>query len=117
MQYICGALHLCYRSTRNVSRTTVVHQAPVAIKLRSLAVLFKLRLASLVVMSAAFGYLFGIPQGAFSWTGIIGLCIAGTLLTGLVADLYGFGPAFLLTGVVTLAAMLPWLRARETLGR
>ncbi|MBP7155371.1 MAG: heme o synthase [Flavobacteriales bacterium] len=33
-------------------------------------------------MSAAFGYLFGIPQGAFSWTGIIGLCIAGTLLTG-----------------------------------
>ena len=82
MQYICGALHLCYRSTRNVSRTTVVHQAPVAIKLRSLAVLFKLRLASLVVMSAAFGYLFGIPQGAFSWTGIIGLCIAGTLLTG-----------------------------------
>ena len=82
MQYICGALHLCYRSTRNVSRTTVVHQAPVALKLRSLAVLFKLRLASLVVMSAAFGYLFGIPQGAFSWTGVIGLCIAGTLLTG-----------------------------------
>ena len=33
-------------------------------------------------MSAAFGYLFGIPQGAFSWTGVIGLCIAGTLLTG-----------------------------------
>lgn len=51
-------------------------------KLRSLAVLFKLRLASLVVMSAAFGYLIGIPQGAFTWTGLIGLCIAGTLLTG-----------------------------------
>lgn len=51
-------------------------------KLRSLAVLFKLRLASMVVFSAALGYLFGIPAGAFSWTGIIGLCVAGTLLTG-----------------------------------
>lgn len=51
-------------------------------KLRSVAVLFKLRLASLVVFSAALGYLFGIPAGAFSWMGIIGLCVAGTLLTG-----------------------------------
>ncbi len=50
--------------------------------MRSLAVLFKLRLASMVVFSAALGYLFGIPAGAFSWTAIIGLCIAGTLLTG-----------------------------------
>lgn len=50
--------------------------------MRSLAVLFKLRLASMVVFSAALGYLFGIPAGAFSWTGIIGLCVAGTLLTG-----------------------------------
>jgi len=52
------------------------------VKIRSLAVLFKLRLASLVVVSAAFGYLFGIPAGAFSWAGILGLCVAGTLLTG-----------------------------------
>ncbi|HNU55528.1 MAG TPA: heme o synthase [Flavobacteriales bacterium] len=51
-------------------------------KLRSVAVLFKLRLASLVVFSAALGYLFGIPAGSFSWSGIIGLCVAGTLLTG-----------------------------------
>lgn len=50
--------------------------------MRSLAVLFKLRLASLVVLSAAFGYLFGIPAGSFSWLGLIGLCVAGTLLTG-----------------------------------
>lgn len=51
-------------------------------KLRSVAVLFKLRLASLVVFSAALGYLFGVPAGSFSWMGIIGLCVAGTLLTG-----------------------------------
>lgn len=44
--------------------------------------LFKLRLASLVVFSAALGYLFGVPAGAFSWSAILGLCVAGTLLTG-----------------------------------
>lgn len=44
--------------------------------------LFKLRLASLVVLSAAFGYLFAIPAGSFSWVGLMGLCVAGTLLTG-----------------------------------
>ncbi|HPF90626.1 MAG: protoheme IX farnesyltransferase [Flavobacteriales bacterium] len=53
-----------------------------AAKLRSVAVLFKLRLASLVVFSAALGYLFGIPTGGFSWSAILGLCVAGTLLTG-----------------------------------
>lgn len=41
--------------------------------------------------------------------------IAGALLTALVADLLGFGPAFALTGAVTLLAILPWLRARETM--
>jgi len=51
-------------------------------KLRSVAVLFKLRLASLVVFSAALGYLFAIPAGTFSWLGLLGLCTAGTLLTG-----------------------------------
>ncbi len=55
---------------------------PVPSKLRGLAVLFKLRLASLVVFSAALGYLFGVPAGAFSWSAILGLCVAGTLLTG-----------------------------------
>ena len=44
--------------------------------------LFKLRLASLVVVSALLGYLIGIPVGSFSWLGIIGLAISGTLLTG-----------------------------------
>lgn len=43
--------------------------------------------------------------------------IAGTLITGLVADALGFGPAFLLTGLVMLAAMVPWWRARESFTR
>ncbi len=46
------------------------------------AVLFKLRLASLVVISAVLGYLLGIPEGMFTWSGVIMLTIAGTLLTG-----------------------------------
>lgn len=44
--------------------------------------LFKLRLASLVVFSAVLGYLFAVPAGGFSWSAIIGLAVAGTLLTG-----------------------------------
>jgi protoheme IX farnesyltransferase len=52
------------------------------VKLREVAVLFKLRLASLVVVSAALGYLLGVPEGAFSWNGMMLLCLAGTLLTG-----------------------------------
>lgn len=67
---------------RIVSTTTAAISVPFIGKVRGVAVLFKLRLASLVVMSAAFGYLFGIPAGAFSWTGLVGLCVAGTLLTG-----------------------------------
>ncbi len=44
--------------------------------------LFKLRLASLVVFSAVLGYLFAAPAGGASWVAIIGLAVAGTLLTG-----------------------------------
>jgi len=36
----------------------------------------------LVVVSAVLGYLIGIPVGSFSWMGILGLAISGTLLTG-----------------------------------
>ncbi|MBP6311737.1 MAG: heme o synthase [Flavobacteriales bacterium] len=64
------------RSTAYTATTT-----PIA-KFREVAVLFKLRLASLVVVSAVLGYLIGIPVGSFSWLGIIGLAISGTLLTG-----------------------------------
>lgn len=63
--------------TNTYSATTAPLQ-----KLREVAVLFKLRLASLVVVSALLGYLVAVPAGAFTWTGIIGLAIAGTLLTG-----------------------------------
>ena len=41
--------------------------------------------------------------------------ILGPLLTGLVADAAGFGPAFALTGVVTILAALAWVPARETI--
>ncbi|MEO8589938.1 MAG: heme o synthase [Flavobacteriales bacterium] len=54
---------------------------PIA-KLREVAVLFKLRLASLVVVSAVLGYLMGVPQGSFEWTNLLVLILAGTLLTG-----------------------------------
>ena len=51
-------------------------------KLRELAVLFKLRLASLVVVSAVLGYLLGVAPGAFSGWDLLVLSFAGTLLTG-----------------------------------
>ena len=62
--------------------TSTLTTATFGTKLRSVAILFKLRLASLVVFSAALGYLFAIPAGTFSWVGLLGLCAAGTLLTG-----------------------------------
>lgn len=42
--------------------------------------------------------------------------IIGPLIAGALVDRGSFPAAFALTGVVTLLAMLPWLRARETLG-
>jgi protoheme IX farnesyltransferase len=59
-----------------------VAAAPATSKFREVAVLFKLRLASLVVVSAVLGYLMGVPEGAFGWLGVIGLAVSGTLLTG-----------------------------------
>ena len=43
--------------------------------------------------------------------------IVGTLATGWVADQLGFGWAFALTGLVMVAAVVPWLRAREPMVR
>ncbi len=43
--------------------------------------------------------------------------ILGPILVGVAADAWGFGWAFALTGVVSVVAVLPWLRARETLVR
>ena len=65
-------------SVPNAYVTTV---SPAA-RLREVAVLFKLRLASLVVVSAVLGYLMGVPEGGFSWWGVLGLVMGGTLLTG-----------------------------------
>lgn len=44
-----------------------------------------------------------------------GGAIVGPILIGLVADLLGFGAAFLVTGLVCLVGLLPWLRAPEPL--
>lgn len=41
--------------------------------------------------------------------------IAGPIVAGFIADHYGFGPAFLVTGGVLLVASLAWLPARETI--
>jgi heme o synthase len=65
----------------STSETYTATLHPVS-KLREVAVLFKLRLASLVVVSAVLGYLMGVPAGTFSWLSIIGLVVGGTLLTG-----------------------------------
>ncbi|MGB3301334.1 MFS transporter [Gordonia sp. (in: high G+C Gram-positive bacteria)] len=35
--------------------------------------------------------------------------VAGPLITGMIADVFGFGPAFVVTGVVVLIALLAWL--------
>lgn len=39
--------------------------------------------------------------------------IGGPILVGLIADIFGFGAAFLVTGLVCLLGVLPWLRAPE----
>ena len=51
-------------------------------KLREVAALFKLRLTSLVVLSAVLGYLFGVEKGGFLWSELLLLALAGTLVTG-----------------------------------
>ena len=40
--------------------------------------------------------------------------ILGPILIGVVADQFGFGWAFAMTGVVALVAMVPWFSAEET---
>ncbi|MBK6343306.1 MAG: protoheme IX farnesyltransferase [Flavobacteriales bacterium] len=50
--------------------------------LREVMALFKLRLASLVVVSAALGYLMGVAPGAFNLADLLMLVLGGTLLTG-----------------------------------
>lgn len=56
--------------------------APFSVKLRAVAALFKLRLTSLVVFSAALGYATGLPAGLFNGFELLLLCAAGLLVTG-----------------------------------
>lgn len=51
-------------------------------KVRDLAALFKLRLASLVVVSAVLGYGMGVPVGGFSVLNALLLTLGGLLVTG-----------------------------------
>lgn len=73
MRYLCRALA--------IPEAYTVRVGPLS-KVREIVQLFKLRLASLVVISAVLGYLLGVADGAFSWSALIGLVVAGTLLTG-----------------------------------
>lgn len=74
-------LHIYFRAALERPSTAAV-AVPFVVKVREVAALFKLRLASLVVFSAALGYLMGVPEGAFSWTAILVLSLAGFLVTG-----------------------------------
>ncbi len=56
----------------------------------------------------------GQAVAAVSMAGDFG-SVAGSLASGFVADILGFGWAFALTGGVLFAATIPWLRAREPL--
>lgn len=58
----------------------------------------------------------GPVLGAFQMTQDAG-AILGPILVGVVADQAGFAWAFGLTGLISLVAVLPWLRAPETLHR
>lgn len=51
-------------------------------KLREVAALFKLRLTSLVVLSAVLGYWMGVPAGGFDLASATLLSLAGLLVTG-----------------------------------
>lgn len=66
-----------------LQRPSVVLSRPsLGLKLRAVAVLFKLRLTSLVVFSAVLGYLMAAPGASRSWADLILLAVAGLLVTG-----------------------------------
>lgn len=55
----------------------------------------------------------GSSLAAFGMSSDVG-AISGPVIVGFVADRVGFGPAFILTGVVAALALLMWVFARET---
>ncbi|HEX2617725.1 MAG TPA: UbiA family prenyltransferase, partial [Flavobacteriales bacterium] len=52
------------------------------VKVKEVAALFKLRLTSLVVVSAVLGYWMGVPKGGFIAADALLLALAGMLVTG-----------------------------------
>lgn len=63
------------KSTTLTSESSLIYS-----KVRDVAALFKLRLASLVVISAVLGYFMG--AGSVDWVKLLVLCLGGFLLTG-----------------------------------
>ncbi len=61
--------------------STVVAAAPVN-RVKEVLALFKLRLTSLVVVSAVLGYALGVPKAGFDVTEALLLALAGVLITG-----------------------------------
>ncbi|TYQ11202.1 UNVERIFIED_ORG: putative MFS family arabinose efflux permease [Gordonia westfalica J30] len=55
----------------------------------------------------------GSALAAFGMSSDLG-AVTGPVIVGFVADRVGFGPAFVLTGVVASIALVTWLFARET---
>lgn len=64
------------------TRETYAVRLGLVAKLKDLAALFKLRLASLVVVSAVLGYGMGVPVGGFSVVDALLLTLGGLLVTG-----------------------------------
>ncbi|MEO5585455.1 MAG: heme o synthase, partial [Flavobacteriales bacterium] len=64
------------------TRETYSARIAVVAKVMDLAALFKLRLASLVVVSAVLGYGMGVPVGGFSVLNALLLTLGGLLVTG-----------------------------------
>ncbi len=61
---------------------TYAARTGLVLKLKEVAALFKLRLTSLVVVSAVLGYWMGIPKGGFQLADAALLALAGMLVTG-----------------------------------
>lgn len=64
------------------TRDTYTARIGVVMKVRDIAALFKLRLASLVVVSAVLGYAMGVAKGGFSVLDALLLTLGGLLVTG-----------------------------------
>ncbi|MFZ2511993.1 MAG: MFS transporter [Gordonia sp. (in: high G+C Gram-positive bacteria)] len=58
----------------------------------------------------------GSALAAYGMSSDLG-AVLGPLAAGAVATAFGFGPAFLLTGIVLSIALVMWISARETLTR